>query len=691
MNLINSNPFRILGLPITASEREITKQINSLITFAEFGKTKSFDSDFPFLSSVKRTPQNIEEAKKQIEQSESKFLYSLFWFWNNNSVDELVLEVLKEGNTSKAIEIWEKSVFADKNKVYLAIILVENLIRHSNGWSEQKNEDHSLTKKQEEYIIERKKETGTSTPSVQADFILEGNWSIDCDTEWISGIDNNGYGIIFGKENGNYYLFEISGNGYYRFGKTINWIYNNLIPWKQSDSSKKRSTNNIQIKKISDVLCFFVNGAFLNTWIAEPFFGKNFGFIVSQNQKISFRNFKFCELVEDEIYGEGINITSKNYSCLKNLSTLYLSLADNNGSLQVDSFKKGIALAKSFFASARIWNYSTQIAGERFVYNPEKALHFYIDDIINSLKNYIEKSSGISTSQLISAFSTFPLEAKQFVENRFVSKQIQNINKEIEISNVSRKRSAENAVDIGKTLVINTKEDIQYLMEVLGKNDFKYQIIADKLSSEIVQCGIDAFNSCKDENGEIDFSRAIISEENYLHEYEFAKNVAVTERAIEKAKVNLNSCVKWIREKENYFCWFCGNNPPLEDSEYEITIYKETFRGYYPNRSVQYSYVPLKIRRCEHCKGTHTTGTIIFSLFLIVFSVIGILIGFNASENTFIGIILGSIIGWLLGSFFQNQYISNTGIRDTRKRTLKRHPSIIQKFKEGWQFKKPTA
>ena len=115
MNLINTNPFRILGLPITASEREIAKQINSLATYAEMGKSKTFDKDFAFLNPIDRTPDTIEEAKKQIEQSESKLLYSLFWFWNNNSVDELALEVLKEGKTNKAIEIWEKIVFTKKN------------------------------------------------------------------------------------------------------------------------------------------------------------------------------------------------------------------------------------------------------------------------------------------------------------------------------------------------------------------------------------------------------------------------------------------------------------------------------------------------------------------------------------------------------------------------------------------------
>ena len=93
MNLINNNPYRILGLPITADEKAIARQVEKLATYAEMGKTKSLVSDFPFLSQIDRTPQVIEEAKKQIEQNESKFLYSLFWFWNNNSHTNLKVDV----------------------------------------------------------------------------------------------------------------------------------------------------------------------------------------------------------------------------------------------------------------------------------------------------------------------------------------------------------------------------------------------------------------------------------------------------------------------------------------------------------------------------------------------------------------------------------------------------------------------
>ena len=43
MDLIYQNPFRVLGLPVTATEREIAKSISDLSIFTEMGKNKTFD------------------------------------------------------------------------------------------------------------------------------------------------------------------------------------------------------------------------------------------------------------------------------------------------------------------------------------------------------------------------------------------------------------------------------------------------------------------------------------------------------------------------------------------------------------------------------------------------------------------------------------------------------------------------
>lgn len=108
MDSVLNNPFRILGLPVTASERDIAKSVSDLSIFAEMGKSKSYDNDFPFLPDVERTPGAIQEAANRIEQPDGKLFYALFWFWKNNRADDQGFALLKNGEIEKAADLWTK-------------------------------------------------------------------------------------------------------------------------------------------------------------------------------------------------------------------------------------------------------------------------------------------------------------------------------------------------------------------------------------------------------------------------------------------------------------------------------------------------------------------------------------------------------------------------------------------------------
>lgn len=110
LEIIYNNPFRVLGLPVTASDRQIAKRVNDLSTCYEFGKSVSYDTDLPFLPGLKRTTESIAAAARRIELPERKLHYGNFWFWNVNSVDELVFDVLQEGRIGKALDLWGHAI-----------------------------------------------------------------------------------------------------------------------------------------------------------------------------------------------------------------------------------------------------------------------------------------------------------------------------------------------------------------------------------------------------------------------------------------------------------------------------------------------------------------------------------------------------------------------------------------------------
>ncbi len=676
MDLIQINPFRILGLPITATEREIAKQINTLATYAEMGKSKSFDTDWSLFADVARSPELIENAKKQIEQSENKMLCSLFWFWKNNATDELAFELLKEGKAEKAIEIWEKGIFSNKQIAHKERIIHENLIQSSEDWSAESDEDHTLQKLGGNYIVDRKKGTSSSVPCVEGALNNKiKNWKIEVDSTWIEGVDNVGYGIVFGREESNYFTFELAADGNYSFNRFVDWTCEKKISWTPHAAIQPNGENHIEIKKIEGLLHFSVNGTLVDTFEALPFFGELFGFKVSNNQKVIFRNFKFSEMVLDDGYAVGIPVSYQNLSNIKNLSTLFLATSITNGSFDRSRFVKGVELARHFFSSENVNEYARLISGDKYVYSSEKALAYYIGELNESLKPFLDKPKGINLGEFIQLFSGFPIEAKQFLAGRYMTIPTQNVEKEIEHCANARKKDAVVAVKEGKALIEKTRKDIEFLKKCSGAEDVQYQILADKLSSELVQCAIDYFNKTK-------------NDEDGLPLYQFALNIAGSISARRKAQENLDSCLEWMESKHLRNCWFCGKIPPAPAYQYSKTIYKENSRGF---RSVQYSYVPVEIPRCAPCSKVHSKAGDKLTYSIIGLLILGLVVGALIDGNFIIGGIVGLVAGIIMGYALKTADLAKSNIKDTSSSTISTYPVISKMIREGWQMHQPSA
>ena len=113
MELIQKNPYRIIGILSNASERELQKQKAKITAYAKVGKEIKLE-DFDFLGDISRTEDSVNKAFSNIEQNQDKVKYSLFWFLNANPFDNVAIEQLKNGYEEKAVGIWEK-VTKDKD------------------------------------------------------------------------------------------------------------------------------------------------------------------------------------------------------------------------------------------------------------------------------------------------------------------------------------------------------------------------------------------------------------------------------------------------------------------------------------------------------------------------------------------------------------------------------------------------
>jgi len=138
-------------------------------------------------------------------------------------------------------------------------------------------------------------------------------------------------------------------------------------------------------------------------------------------------------------------------------------------------------------------------------------------------------------------------------------------------------------------------------------------------------------------------------------------------------------------------CYFCGINVPDEKSSFSTTIYKETYRTYFPRR-VQYSYSDVKIPRCTSCQEIHSKGNGQYYLVFFGLLCLGVIIGSATEGQHFIiGGIIGAIAGWIIGKIVENKQVNKGGIKDTSDSTLANHPLLKERIKSGWTFSKPTA
>ena len=138
-------------------------------------------------------------------------------------------------------------------------------------------------------------------------------------------------------------------------------------------------------------------------------------------------------------------------------------------------------------------------------------------------------------------------------------------------------------------------------------------------------------------------------------------------------------------------CHFCDKNSPDDSASLDKTIYKETYRSYI-GRKVEFSYATVTIPRCKSCKEVHSKGNSQYSMYFFGLLILGVIIGAVTEDSHFIiGGLIGGFIGWLVGNAVQSNAVGKHGIKDDSETTLRNHPILSERMKQGWTFSKPSA
>jgi len=230
-------------------------------------------------------------------------------------------------------------------------------------------------------------------------------------------------------------------------------------------------------------------------------------------------------------------VSQRNASAYSNLGTLYLSGILEGTNTNEALLEQGISLKLKFLESDFIKDFKALATDETYK-TTKKELQLLF---LNQVQSEIEKSGGITSNKFLDILTKQEFSAKEDFLKGFVQKPIEQIEKKIEEAKAKRKANKANAVNVGKALYEQTSENLKQLKSILGTSNLKFSSISDKVSDEILQCGIDHFSHYKDSSTDPGSASMDL--------FRKAKTLAVGNIAKQRCSENTENLQEWIDDK----------------------------------------------------------------------------------------------------------------------------------------------
>ncbi len=178
------------------------------------------------------------------------------------------------------------------------ILFYDDFSSRKNGWPVYENgQFYNTAFRENRYVMETKNERN-STELIALPSGATENYDIELTSIWQKGVTGSAYGLGFGQDRENAYLFGISGNGQSVIWVTVNNVpVDDAMPWKVnavtvSDGRLVENTQRVEVR--GEYLSYYVNNVFMAR-IRNQFPLKSFGVCVSRQQTVAFTRFKITQ------------------------------------------------------------------------------------------------------------------------------------------------------------------------------------------------------------------------------------------------------------------------------------------------------------------------------------------------------------------------------------------------------------
>lgn len=192
------------------------------------------------------------------------------------------------------------------------------------------------------------------------------------------------------------------------------------------------------------------------------------------------------------------------------------------------------------------------VIDEKASFSSEELIQNIISTLVDSKVNLLQFADGLQNAKW-----------KEFIQASKVEPLITNLNSQIADARKTKDKSGDERLTAGMKLKISSKPILDTLRGIISSSDTRYQIIADKVAQEVLQCSIDYYNDTKEVNSpakalplcEYALSIAIGNaakqrcEENYSVIKEAYENMPPEEVA--KEALEISNLFAWYRKQRN--------------------------------------------------------------------------------------------------------------------------------------------
>jgi len=514
MDAIINNPFRILGLPPSISDKVIEKRVSDLIIYAEMGKKIQYETDFEFLGNVDRSANKIKEAAKKLENKELKLFYSLLYFVIKDESDRKAMQFLEGKDYLSAISLWENSIFNNCPIILRGSKTLINVL-DSNSFKDIIKPQYTIKR------VYQKTYNNITWPLPELNIISHldsdklynisesftrindlDKFNVSCRFKFKSDSalkKKISLSLVFNQVMNHNLIIDSYGNFmfelYDRNSESI------LISSETFSSTFFKESNNVDIKKYNGLLEVWLNDHKIYSTDNYTKYSA-FYFKMSGSQTIQLNILSLEELEHLKNYSLDIKLDTITYPYVINLSLVYLLKAELNEGL-FTSLMDYFDLIGNFFKQSYFKNYAKFIVGQNYEINTSSLTEIYVKEFYSEFKNRIDPNVEHSALSFYDSFRRLSDEARDKAMEILIGGRVYVFEETIKNISTQRINKTLDCTVLAENLIKSATSFLHWFSNFSGYQGGLYSNLQDKISQELLECGIAHYNNAPQKNNQI--------------------------------------------------------------------------------------------------------------------------------------------------------------------------------------------